>query len=177
MSKVTGTEELLFNLKQIDENTDEVLLKSVKKATGFVRDDARLRVSVNTGDLRRSIFDDLQRTNEGVLGKVSTNSDHAMYVEFGTGPNGEEEHEGISPEVNPQYSQRGWIIPAKAMSKETAELYGLGIVEKNGEMIGYRTNGQPARPFLYPALADNLDQIQRNIAKDLASAIKKGIKK
>ena len=64
------------------------------------------------------------------------------------------------------------MIPASAMSEKDAEDYGLGIAKKDGKVIGYYTKGMPARPFMYPALKDNEDQINKNIAKDLKKAIK-----
>lgn len=47
-----------------------------------------------------------------------------------------------------------------------------GLLKKDGKVIGYYTKGMPARPFMYPALKDNEDQINKNIAKDLKKAIK-----
>ena len=74
------------------------------------------------------------------------------YVEFGTGPTGQAHHNGISPDVDPVYSQSGWMIPADAMSPDDAEQYGFGIAKgKDGEVIGYYTKGQVAQPFMYPA--------------------------
>ena len=58
------------------------------------------------------------------------------------------QHHGISPNINPKYSQTGWMIPGDAMSEDDARSYGLGVVEKDGEAIGYLTNGMPARPYL-----------------------------
>lgn len=52
------------------------------------------------------------------------------------------------------------MMPASAMSEEEARGYGFGIAkDKEGKVIGYYTKGQPARPFLYPAMADNVEEI------------------
>lgn len=174
MSKVTGEKALIKSVDGILEDSDKTLKSALKKASGFVRDDARLRVTSLTGELRSSIFDRIEKIEGGYRAIVSTNSDHAMYVEFGTGPNGEASHEGISPEVTPRYSQSGWMIPADKMPLKLAEFYGFKIVKKGDEILGYRTKGQPARPYMYPALQDNIDQIQANLAKAVAVAVKKG---
>lgn len=81
-------------------------------------------------------------------------------VEFGTGPNGQADHQGISPNIPVAYRQTGWMMPASTMSEEEARGYGFGIAkDKEGKVIGYYTKGQPARPFLYPAMADNVEEI------------------
>lgn len=174
MSKITGEKALIKGVDGVLEDSDKALKSALKKAAGFVRDDARLRAPSRTEDLLGSIFDRIEKIEGGYRAIVSTNSDHAMYVEFGTGPNGEASHEGISPEVTPRYSQSGWMIPADKMPLKLAEFYGFRIIKKGEEILGYGTNGQPARPYMYPALQDNIDQIQTNLAKAVATAVKKG---
>ncbi len=176
MSDLVGLKKLLDQLDAVSDNAQDVLLKSMKKAAGFVRDDARLRVPFKTGDLRRRIHSRTTKTETGVQSVVSVSSEYGAYVEFGTGPRGEENHEGISPELSPHYSQTGWMIPVSAMSEKDAEDYGMVIAKKDGKVIGYYTKGMPARPFMYPALKDNEDQINKNIAKDLKKAIKEAAK-
>ena len=63
------------------------------------------------------------------------------------------------------------------MTVDEAEAYGLGIVEKNGEVIGYRTNGMAARPYLYPALHDQENDITNEINKTIGKEIAKVMKK
>lgn len=58
------------------------------------------------------------------------------------------------------------------MDKEIAKNYGFGVVEdKDGNVIGYKTKGQYAHPYMYPALKDNEDKIIKNIANDLKAEI------
>ena len=58
------------------------------------------------------------------------------------------------------------MIPGDAMTRYEAEEYGLGVVEdKDGEPIGYLTNGQPAQPYMYPALKDNEDEIKKRLSE------------
>lgn len=150
---------------------EDMLIKSVGREIKNVTADARLRCPVHNGELRRSITDNVEIYDDRVMGVSYTNKEYGTYVEFGTGPNGEAHHEGISPAVTPAYSQTGWMIPAAAMSREEAEEYGFGVVERAGEVIGYRTNGQAAQPFMYPALKNQEKKIKKNIQKD----IKKGL--
>lgn len=124
------------------------------------------------GSLRQSIYVSTEQQGELVHSEIYTNSEYAPYVEFGTGPTGQAHHEGISPNVDPVYSQSGWVIPADAMSPDDAEQYGFGIAKgKNGEIIGYYTKGQVAQPFMYPAFAGLKDDITKEIKATLQAQI------
>lgn len=122
----------------------------------------------STGELRDSIYVRVSGDENRATGTCYTNKEYAAYVEFGTGPVGQENHAGISPDVTCAWSQTGWMIPGKAMDREKAEGYGLGVVEgKDGKPIGYLTNGQPAHPFMYPALNDHRKDIDTIFEKEL----------
>lgn len=126
------------------------------------------RYGSGAGSLRQSIHTATERTEDGVRSEVCTNSIYAPFVEFGTGPTGQAHHEGISPNVDPVYSQSGWTMPADAMSPEDAEQYGFGIARgKDGEIIGYYTKGQVAQPFLYPAFKT----MEKTAAKEIEEAL------
>lgn len=155
----------------------DILKKSVKRGGLLVKTQARLLVNSKSGNLGRSIKEKTELKPGGATSTVYTNLDYGVYYELGTGPNGQENHAGISPLVSPKYSQTGWMIPADAMSVDDAEYYGLGIVESGGEIIGYRTKGMPARPYLYPALHDQekdiTKEMNRYIGKEIAKVMKK----
>lgn len=104
------------------------------------------------GELRQSILTQMEIYSDRMVAICYTNKEYAPYVEFGTGPNGEAHHAGISPDVHPVYKQRGWVIPADAMSVEAAQSYGFGIARDGDKVIGYYTRGQAARPFMYPGV-------------------------
>lgn len=129
------------------------------------------------GSLRQSIHTATERTEDGVRSEVYTNSIYAPFVEFGTGPTGQAHHEGISPNVDPVYSQSGWTMPADAMSPEDAEQYGFGIARgKDGEIIGYYTKGQVAQPFLYPAFKSKEKIAAKEIEEALAREMERRLK-
>lgn len=142
---------------QLDNLTDieKEVFRSVDECGQFVRDDARLRVPVDTSDLRKSIDHTTEMQSEEIISTVHTNSDHAPYVEFGTGPVGAANHEGTSPEVSISYRQDKWRgkIP--------------GLVSDTDSGLRYIA-GQPAQPYLYPALKENEDQIEAKLKKDIA---------
>lgn len=126
------------------------------------------------GSLRQSIHVNTEQQEDLIHSEVYTNLEYAPYVEFGTGPTGQAHHSGISPDVDPVYSQSGWVIPADAMSPDDAEQYGFGIARgKDGEVIGYYTKGQVAQPFMYPAFAGLKDDITQEIKASFEANLKK----
>ena len=82
--------------------------------------------------------------------------EHAPYVEFGTGKVGERTNTNTN--VNVSYKQDKWKV--------------------NIPDVGVRwIEGQPAQPFLYPALKNNEDKILKNIKEDVKQAIREVAKK
>lgn len=154
-------EARLSQLAKID------LMKGVKKATVHVQKEARALCGgfkLPKGELRQSIYTATEYEGDICRGVCYTNNEHAAFVEFGTGPNGQASHAGISPNVDYAWGRKGWTIPGNAMSLSEAETYGLLPVEEDGEIIGYYTNGQAAKPFMYPALKNNEKEATEIIA-------------
>lgn len=96
------------------------------------------------------------------VGTCWTNRAYAPYVEFGTGPKGQANHAGISPEVTPVYTQVPWWIHESQVDRRTAEKYRWFYINTPQGRF-YQCTGQPAHPFLYPALHDNEDKILKNM--------------
>lgn len=173
---IVGTSKFILKVDKLTDDIMEKLEKSMNKNIKLVQNAAKENCTgfkCSNGQLANSIISETKKVdNTTIQGKVSTNLEYATYVEFGTGPNGEAHHQGTSPIVHPIYKSKGWIIPASAMDREIAEGYGFGIVEdKDGNVIGYKTKGQYAHPYMYPALKDNEDKIIKNIANDLKAEI------
>ena len=100
----------------------------------------------------------MELTEKGFTGKVFTNKEHGIYVVLGTGPKGEASHNGISPEIKPIYSPSGWVYYD---------------VDKQKFIF---TNGQPARPFMYPALHENRDKLSKFIQSKVQKKIQEASK-
>lgn len=151
-----GLEELCNRLDRLA-GADPAI--PTRRAVLIVQAAAKNNVPVNHGELRGSIYTDVQPTEEGVEGIIYTNKKYAPYVEFGTGPRGAADHKGISPRATVAYRTTGWMIPANRISSDDADRYRFGVARKNGEVIGYYTRGQPAQPYMYPAIANNKEAI------------------
>lgn len=170
--------ELLKKLHELDNNVGkEVAMRAVKQGGMIVQSQAKLLITSDSGSLARSVRVKNEVKDDVISSTVYTKSPYAPYYEFGTGPNGQANHDGISPRVTPRYSQRGWMIPADAMNEQKARDYGFGIAMKDGKVIGYYTKGQMARPFMYPALHDHKDDIQKNTERLILRKLKEKCKK
>lgn len=172
MAAVKGAEKLMRQLNNLG-NINPVVEKAVRKETLRVQRNAVLLCPVNHGELRQTIKTKVEATEGMVIGTVYTNNKHAAYVELGTGPIGEANHEGISPEVNPVYSQSGWWFPGDKVTPQDAEKYHWpSMTTEDGKTL-YFTQGQPAQPFMYPALKGIEDIVCMNLKATLVAGIEK----
>lgn len=96
---INGVERLLKKLDKLGGNSEEVLYKNLQKQGELVKGEAKTLCPVDTGDLRKSIRKSTKRYKGKIVAKVYTNSDHATYVEFGTGKKGEASNTNSNVEV------------------------------------------------------------------------------
>lgn len=172
MSAVRGADKLMRQLNNLG-NIHPVVEKAVRKEILRVQRNAVLLCPVNHGELRQSIKTKVEAKEGMVIGTVYTNNKHAAYVEFGTGPIGEANHEGISPEVKPVYSQSGWWFPGdKVTPQDAAKYHWPSMTTEDGKAL-YFTQGQPAQPFMYPALKGIEDIICMNLKAALVAGIER----
>lgn len=147
---IEGLDDLTGKMSNLSAGARSAFEKALGKAIKDVQSRAKLLCPVNEGELRNSIKTDVTSRGEDIEAVCYTNKSYAMYVEFGTGPKGQQNHSGISPAVNPVYKSRGWAFPASAI---TSGPYKFAEREYHGIKY-YLTNGQAAQPFMYPALKD-----------------------
>lgn len=169
---VKGAEKLMRQLNTLGK-INPVVEKAVRKETLRVQRNAVLLCPVNHGELRQSIKTKVEATEGMVVGTVYTNKKHAAFVEFGTGPVGQDNHEGISPEVNPAYSQSGWWFPGDKITPQDAAKYHWPSMTTDDGKTLYFTQGQPAQPFMYPALKGIEDIVCMNLKAALVAEIEK----
>ena len=176
MSKsIIGLNSLNEKLTHLSANlSNKEITPIIKEGLEIVRADAKLLVHRNHGELVGSIQQQVKETQSGLQGIVYTNKSYAKYVEFGTGPKGQKDHDGISPVVNVTYSQHGWGIPADKVSREDALKYKWPKRKYNKKEY-YMTSGQPAYPFMYPALKNNENRIKKTVEKEISKKIRKVI--
>ncbi|REK69340.1 HK97-gp10 family putative phage morphogenesis protein [Paenibacillus paeoniae] len=170
-----GLDKLMRKLDQLGGNTGNALKVGIAQATKEVQRKAKLLAPSNDGYLRTSIHADVEVKGELIIGRVFTNLEYAPYVEFGTGPVGESSDKGDMPaEVLNQlaYKQNGWWIHESQIDSDVAEKYHFYKIETN-QGIFYYTEGQPAQPFLHPALVES----EKRIGTIVRAALRKEIEK
>lgn len=98
--------------------------------------------AVDTGELERSIYG--YYDPESRIGYVIAGAAHAFYVEYGTGPVGEDN-------PHPEPERAGWdynIGPTIHQNEQHPE-WGVGWWYPGDDGKPHWTQGQPSRPFMY----------------------------
>lgn len=169
MSGLIGADSLIAKCRKLyGAKTNELVGQAVLHAgKTIVQPEAKLRAPANEGELRNSIRVRLKVNGNKISSEIFTNSDHGSYVELGTGPKGLANHSGISPEVSVSYRSSPWYVHEDQID------VGPYHFQKMGEF--YKMYGQPAQPYLYPALKDNHDRISRSISKYISRKLKEQI--
>lgn len=170
MSDLIGADSLIAKCRKLyGAKAADITRQAVLHASKtIVQADAKLRVPSNRGELRNSIKARVKMDGDKVIGEVYTNLHYAPYVELGTGPKGQASHAGISPDVNVSYRSTPWFVHEDQID------VGPYHFQKMGEF--YKIYGQPAQPYLYPALKDNHDRISNNISKYVSRKIREQIR-
>ena len=144
-------------LTRILNNTAEMdLTEKMTKATSLVHGQAKSLAPVRTGDLAGSIHEDVKKLPTGIQGRVFTNKTYAIYVEFGTGIKGRGSYPYKIKGVSLAYRGTSWVY-----------------TPDGGETF-YRTKGQVAQPYMYPALKRNEKYIKRLFKEGVQEKLKGG---
>lgn len=154
---ILGEKKLLDSLGKLSQ-TD--LYGAVARGIKNVQAEAKSLCPVHDGELRDSIYISVENSEDGIRGTCYTNKSYAAYVEFGTGPKGQANHEGISPDVAVSYRQSPWWIHESQVGRETAERYGWPYIDTPDGRF-YCCSGQAAQAYMYPALKNNEQEIER----------------
>lgn len=149
----------------------------LRKAAFAVQDQAKALAHggrYSTGHLANSIGITITQEPNQRIAHIGTNLEYAIYVEFGTGPKGQANHEGISPDAHPIYHQGPWWIHESQVDPDAAEAYHWFYIETD-EGKFYRVTGQPARPFLYPAIHNQEEKIGRILEQAYQKEIRRRV--
>jgi hypothetical protein len=104
MTAIKGWDSLMAKLDALGgSHLQEVAKESVLMLALATTAAAKMLVSVDSGELRGSIHEKVEVDGSQAIGYSYTNSDHAAFVEFGTGPVGAESG-GNGSDVQVSYS-------------------------------------------------------------------------
>lgn len=137
--RVEGLNELMKKLQQTRTDSNAVVERGLLRAGNKIRNKAVLLCPVDTGELRNSI--QVEKTAPLTVA-VGTNKEYAPYVEFGTGTQGD-------PAV-PHTTKEYWRYQ-----------------DENGQW--HTSHGQPAQPFLRPAIDE--EEIVSTVADEVKGAL------
>ena len=154
------------------------LTETLDKAGHFVEGEARGNAGKisNTGALRGGItLLPLEEDGDTIRAIIQSNASYGVYVEMGTGQRGADDHAGISPDAHPVYRMTPWWIHEgkgeDEVDRATAEKYHWPFI-KTSEGRFYKCTGQPAHPYMYPALHDNEEAVMEIIRNGIRRQLK-----
>lgn len=150
-------------LKEYEKEIETKTMLLAQQLTDRGVDIARMKVvemcKFPTGDLQSSISGYYSPILNA--GFVMVTSDHAAFIEFGTGPQGSQHPH---PTISVSHKSEGWYTKADGKPMDT--MYGWKPIQlENGDVI-YYTEGQPAKPFMYQT-AKQLENEFRNVVKEV----------
>lgn len=152
--------------KRFDKLSKVDIKNGISKGISFVQEAAKANCPVFDGELRSKIMTDVTEEGDTVRGVCWPAVEHGTYVELGAGPKGQANHEGISPDITVAYTQSPWWIHESQMDRKVAEHYHFFHIDTPQGRF-YQCTGQPAQPYLYPALKDNEDAVFEIITKEI----------
>lgn len=155
MATIKNVDRLLSRLNNI---ANMELKEKMVQATKVVHAQAKTLAPVDTGNLAGSIHMEVKAKGKNIEGRVFTNVSYAPFVEFGTGSTGN----GTYP-----YDVKGLSLSYR----DTPWVY----TPDGGETF-YRTEGQVAQPYMYPALKRNEKYIQQLFKEGVHTKLKQNCK-
>lgn len=168
--KIEGLDALIAKLDSLGGNVDKVCRKAMVISTQKVLATATESCPKKLGQLRASLCLMVNPEDGEIKGMVGTNLEYAPYVEFGTGYVGDEHPHPQDAELGITRSHP--VREYKDKNGNVRQVKGWVYKDKiKGKF--YFTRGQPARPFLYPALQKNRENITEIFQNALHEEIKK----
>lgn len=141
------------------------------QAEAYAVEELQKSIKYSTGELTRSLRTEVKLKSTGeIVGRLWSNDPIAVYREFGTGRNGERSPKIVPPNVTLTYRQTTWFIPVDKVDIDLTAIYGMQRIKIHDKEF-YRTNGQPARQFLTPAI----EKAGRDADKIISKRIKEGL--
>lgn len=147
-AEIQGIDAMIKRFNGVGKGVAE---KAVSETTKKAQAQAKLLAPVGgSGELRESIHTKFSNSGSIFEGVVYTNKEHAPYVEFGTGPIGQENKPELPEGLSISYRQDAWWIHESQIDEEVANRYHFFRIETPAGVF-YRCGGQAAQPFMVPA--------------------------
>lgn len=134
--------KLVWNGTKEKKQMSDAIYRALIRSTDKVQSDAKLIVPKDSTNLETSIVTVVGKDNQ--IGVITTNSEYAYYVEFGTG----------------RYAENGG-------GRSTPWFY------TDAKGVGHWTVGHKAQPYMRPALSKNKENIKKIFISEGKKAIDK----
>lgn len=172
--EIKGLDSLIKKLNASNEMVQAGIKKGSLMAGQRITVDAKVKVAKNTGNLANTIRVEQRSTLNYEETVVSTNSNYAQFIEFGTGPVGKASKKDLPKGLSLTYKNVGWFVNVKDFPDYAK--YGFKPIEnKDGEQFIY-TRGQAAKPFMMPAVRANIKRIPKIFKDTIKTELEKGLK-
>ncbi|MDM5043904.1 HK97 gp10 family phage protein [Latilactobacillus sakei] len=153
--EVRGMNQLKAKLDRLPKVLEDAVWDANFDIVELARADTVREIQSSTkhgsGETAGSYKDEVVINSNGhVVGRIWSDNPTAIYRELGTGQVGQASPKELPEGVTPVYRQTPWFIPAEGLPDLNA-LYGMPLITIKGKKF-YRTNGQPARQALMPAI-------------------------
>lgn len=176
---IKGQDKLINQLKGLPKLLNQAVYGATHEITEDVqgRIESKLSSSVKhaSGELMGSFKNEVVEDHQGnIVGRNWSDSPISVFREFGTGKVGAESKKDLPEGVNPTYSLEPWFFPVDAVDVDLEAIYGMPKIMIQGKEF-YRTNGQPARPFMYPAFKEGTKHAEDIFKEHVEKNLRKGL--
>lgn len=149
---------------------DEEILDAIEgQAKNALKKNTRL-----SDDNSYYVKSETREENGKTISSVYTDKDTNIYKELGTGPVGEKSQKDIPADFHPVYTQHAWFFPATEENRVLTTIYKWDTIML-GDTEFYMSFGQPARPWLYPAYRNIMNDSDIYYKRNISKALRKGL--
>lgn len=178
--QIKGLESLRRKVNLAPKLIKDAVFEATFEITEEVQGNAESRlqsgIKHSSGELGGSLKNEVVEGKSGeFIGRVWSDKKTSIFRELGTGPVGQASTKDLPLGITPVYTQVPWFFPVSEVANDLTALYGIPKITIQGVDF-YRTSGQPARPFLYPAFREVMERSEEIYQKHISQALQKGLK-
>lgn len=178
--EIRGMDRLRRKVKMLPSLVKEAAVDATNEvadtAHGYAVQELQSSIKYPTSEMARSVQIESATIFQDVIkASIYTLKQSYIFREFGTGPVGEASPKDLPPGITPVYTQDKWFFPTSSVDRDLNALYGMLIVSIK-EVEFYMTRGQPARPWLYPALKEAAEDAEEIYIENINRKLKEGLK-
>ena len=130
---INGFNNYIDKFSKFPDKLIEKIRKQALKDAELLAGEQRSNCPAVSSGLRESIQSFVEGDGDVIIAGTRTNNDHAVYVEFGTGPTGSKKGHPLDAELGIARKTQPWKV----------YIPGTGV---------RYTSGQPSNPFMYNAM-------------------------